>query len=201
MGMKNKDIRGSGGERLARIAALGELVFHTSDLANLWGISNKNTLNKTLSRYVADGLIHRVYKGLYAIKKPGEIDPFLLGVKESVLYKNGILNQLPQAVTLVSQFSRHFFIAGTQYRSRKMSDNFLFNDVGIEMKGGVRIASIPRAVADMLYFNPRKYFDAGDSGLIEWNKVREIANAVGYVINGIKSWKYDDINQQKRGYP
>ena len=160
------------------------------------GITNKNTLNKTLSRYVADGLIYRVYKGLYAIKKPGEINPFLLGVKaihapayvscESVLYQNGILNQPPQMITIVSQFSRHFSIAGTHYRSRKMRDLFLFNDAGIEIKDGVRVASIPRAVADMLYFNPRKYFDAGNSALMQWDEVRKIADAVGYVIKGIK---------------
>jgi predicted transcriptional regulator of viral defense system len=197
MSIKYKDIRGSGGERLASIATLGEIVFHASDVANLWEIPNENTLYKTLSRYVADGLIHRVYKGLYAVKKASEINPFLLGVKaihspayvscESVLYQKGILNQSPLAVTLVSQFSRHFSIAGIQYRSRKMREEFLFNDAGIEIKDGVRIASIPRAVADMLYFNPRKYFDAGDSTLIQWGKVREIADAVGYIIKGIKS--------------
>ncbi|MFH1170786.1 MAG: hypothetical protein V1704_04475 [Candidatus Vogelbacteria bacterium] len=197
MNIKIKDIRGSGGERLARIAMLGEVVFHVSDVANLWGIPNENTLRKTLSRYVADGLIHRVYKGLYAIKKINEVNPFLLGVKaihapayvscESVLYQNGILNQRPQAVTLVSQFSRHFSIAGIQYRSRKMSDEFLFNDVGVEIKDGFRLASLSRAVADMLYFNPRKYFDVGDSTLIQWDKVREIADTVGYIIKRIKS--------------
>ncbi len=190
--IKNKDLRTSGGERFSRIAALGEVVFHADDVANLWGIFNKNTLYKTLSRYVADGLIHRVYKGLYAIKKPNEIDPFLLGVKaihapayvscESVLYRLGILNQPPQEITLVSSFSKHFSIASTRYKSRKMRDEFLFNDAGIETKDGVRIASLPRAVADMLYFNPRKYFDAGDSRLIPWDKVKEIAGAVGFTI-------------------
>ena len=190
--IKNKDLRKSGGERLSLIAARGEVVFHIGDLANLWGIFNKNTLHKTLSRYVAGGLIHRVYKGLYTIKKPGDINPFLLGVKaihslayvscESVLYQNGILNQSPREITIVSRSSKHFSIAGTRYRSRKMRDEFLFNDTGIETKDGIRTASLPRAVADMLYFNSRKYFDAGDSGIIPWDKVKGIADAVGYAI-------------------
>ena len=191
--IKNKNFRVSAGERISRIATLGEAVFHASDLANLWGIANKNTLHRTLFRYVAGGLIHRIYKGLYTVKNISEINPFLLGVKvihspayvscESALYQNGILNQPPQEITLVSRFSKHFSIAGINYRSRKMRDEFLFNDAGIETKNGVRVASLPRAVADMLYFNPRKYFDDGNSDLINWNKVKKIADAVGYDIN------------------
>jgi len=121
-----------------------------------------------------------------------DINPFLLGVKaihslayvscESALYQNGILNQSPQEITIVSQFSKHFAIAGTRYRSRKMRNEFLFNDTGIETKDGIRTASLPRAVADMLYFNPGKYFDAGDSGIIPWGKVKGIADTVGYAI-------------------
>lgn len=189
---KNKDIRDSAGERLARLAMRGELVFHAGDLANLWGIDNKNTLYKTLSRYVAGGLIYRIHKGLYAVKKSNDINPLLLGIKaihapayvscELVLYQNGILNQPPQEITLVSQSSKHFLIAGVRYRSRKMRDEFLFNDAGVETKDGIRIASLSRAVADMLYFNPRKYFDAGNSSLIHVDEVKKIADAVGYTI-------------------
>lgn len=190
--IKSKKIRISAGERLSGLSALGESVFHADDVANLWGIVNKNTLHTTLSRYVANGLIHRVYKGLYAVKKIKEINPLLLGVKalhssayvscESVLYKEGVLNQPPQEIVIVSRFSKHFSIADRNYRSRKMCDEFLFNDAGIEMKDGVRIASLPRAIADTLYFNPKKYFDAGNSKLINWNKVKEIVIAVGYNI-------------------
>lgn len=180
----------SAGERLSCVSALGETVFHAGDAANLWGVLNKNTLYTTLSRYVAGGLIHRVYKGLYAVKKIKDIDPFLLGVKamhspayvscETILYQSGVLNQPPRDITLVSRFSKHFSVAGRNYRSRKMRDEFLFNDAGIGMKDGIRVASLPRAVADMLYFNPRKYFDAENSGLVNWNQVKEIANTIGY---------------------
>ena len=190
--VKNKNVRKSGGVRLSRIAAVGEVVFHAGDVANLWGISNKNTLHKTLSRYVADGLIHRVYRGLYAIKKTGEINPLLLGVKaihapayvscESVLYQEGVLNQPPREITLVSASSKHFSIGGTRYRSRKMRDEFLFNDAGIETKGDIRVASLSRAIADMRYFNPKKYFDVGNSTLIHWDRVKSVADAVGYAI-------------------
>lgn len=187
--LKSKKIRISAGERLSGLSALGESVFHADDAANLWGIANKNTLHTTLSRYVADGFIHRIHRGLYAVKKVKEINPFLLGIKalhspayvscETILYQNGVLNQPPREITLVSEFSRHFSVAGVRYRSRKMRDEFLFNDAGIETKDGIRIASLSRAVADMLYFNPKKYFDSGDSGLINWDQVKEVSGAIG----------------------
>ncbi len=190
--IQKKNTRGSGGERLATIASLGETVFHASDAANLWGIVNKNTLNKTLSRYVADGILHRIYKGFYSVRKISEINPILLGSKaingytylscESVLYQSGILNQPPQEITFISTASKHFRIAGKNYRSRKMRDEFLFNDAGVEIKDGVRVATLPRAIADMLYFNPQKYFDVGNSNLIDWKKVEKIISKVGYTV-------------------
>ncbi|MBI5913466.1 hypothetical protein HY839_03455 [Candidatus Azambacteria bacterium] len=189
---KDSNFRASTGERISRIAALDEALFHAGDAANIWGIKNKNTLHKTLSRYVASGVIRRVYKGLYSIKNISNIDPFLLGIKaihapayvscESVLYREGVLNQPPREITLVSAYSKHFLIAGTEYRSRRMRDAFLMNDAGIEIKNGVRVASLARAVADMLYFSPKKYFDIGDSALIHWDEVKRVADAVGYRI-------------------
>ena len=188
-----KRSRDFSGERFARLAATGEQVFHAGDLANLWDIRRRETLYMTLSRYTAAGLLFRVYKGLYAIKQPNELDPYLLGVKalhapayvscESVLFKNGAINQLPSEVTLVSTVSKRLTVAGTRFRSRKLRDIFLFNDTGIETKNGVRVATLPRAMADMLYFYPKKYFDAGNSKIIPWPKVRKIATAVGYPVN------------------
>lgn len=192
MQYKYNDPRASAGERISRIAALDEDLFHAGDAANIWGIRNKNTLNTTLSRYVASGAIRRVYKGLYSIKNINDIDPFLLGIKaihapayvscESVLYREGVLNQPPREITLVSASSKRFSIAGMEYRSRMMRDAFLMNDAGIEIKNGVRVASLARAVADMLYFSPKKYFDIGDSALIRWDEVKRVADTVGYRI-------------------
>ncbi|RJQ32446.1 hypothetical protein C4572_00905 [Candidatus Parcubacteria bacterium] len=199
--IKIKD-RTSAGNRIAEIASRGEVVFHSGDLANLWGIQNKSTLNKTLLRYAARKFIYRIYKGLYALKKIEDIDPFFLGIKaihgpayvscESALYEFGILNQPPKEITLVSSFSRHFKVDGYKYRSRKMKDDFLYNDIGIEVRNGIRIASVARAVADMLYFNPRKYFDAWNSGLIDRKEVKNIIDAMGYKIK-LPKHEFNDI--------
>jgi len=53
-----------------------------------------------------------------------------------------------------------------------------FNDIGIVNIGGVYIATPARAIADTLYFNPQKHFDAP----VDWTAVQDIASKVGYNI-------------------
>ncbi len=187
----SKDVprsRRSGGERFAQLAAMGEQIVHARDLANLWNIHNSSTLSMTLARYASQGLIHRIQKGLYSIKKPADLDPFLLGVKavhspayiscETVLFQAGVMNQPPIAISLISGVSRRFTLAGIHYHSRQLSDAFLFNDAGIDTRDGVRIASVPRAIADTLYFNSKKYF-AVFTG-VSPDAVCSLVRAVGY---------------------
>ena len=175
--------------RFAQLAKIGEIVFHTDDLANLWRITNKNTLYTTIKRYVGRGLLFRIHKGFYAIKQPREIDPYLLGVKalhgyayvscETVLREQGIIQQELHAITLVSGETKRFSIAGNNYYSRKLTDTFLYQQNGITAAdNGVRKASAERAIADLLYFNPHAYFDA--EKLIDWEKVQALQKDIEY---------------------
>lgn len=190
-------------KRFAMLAKLGEIVFHTKDLGNLWNIGNKNTLYATLSRYKSLGIIYRICNGLYSIKEPKDIDPYLIGTKflrkysyvscESILFDNGIINQPPKEITLVSNISKRFNILGQKFRSRQLKNNFLFNNYGIYLKNNIRFATLERAIADTLYFNSKKYFDAFGSNLINWQKVKEIFKQVGYNIKIPKI--YDDTSK------
>jgi predicted transcriptional regulator of viral defense system len=183
-----KNTRNSDGERFALLAERDENVFHLDDLANLWNIRNQNTLRKTLSRYSKRNLIFRIHKGLYSIKKVNELDPYFLGFKalhrpaylscETVLYNAGILNQVPQEITFISSISKIFSINEKHYRVRQLQDEYLFNNIGIQMINGFYQASAERAVADMLYFNPRKYFDTSSSKMINWSEVKKIQKQV-----------------------
>lgn len=179
--------------RLASLARMGEVVFHTRDMANLWGMKNDNALYVLLSRYVRQGLLFRVQKGMYSIKPLEELDPFLLGLKalhtyayvstETILSKNGVLSQNIPEITLVSGASKRFSISGRDYSSRKLSDKFLYNPLGIARdETGVRRASVERAVADLLYFNPSAHMDASQSKIVDWERVQEIQKRVGYPV-------------------
>ncbi|MCF7830490.1 hypothetical protein K9M41_00630 [Candidatus Gracilibacteria bacterium] len=175
--------------RFARIASLGEQIFHIDDLSRLWKISNKNTLRTTLKRYANQQLLFRIYRGFYAIKPINKLDPLLLGIKalheysyvstETVLMKHGIIQQLSNTLTLISSKTSRFDIEENSYYCRQLNDKYLYNPVGIGVnKDGVKIASLERAVADMLYFNHEFYFDAFNQ--INWSKVKKIQKELGY---------------------
>ena len=174
--------------RFAKLARLGEQVFHVQDLANLWNISNKNTLHTTLKRYTQAGLLFRVYRGLYAIKPVNKVDPYLLGVKalhtfayistETVLATVGVILQNILYITIISSKSKKFCIGDIQYRSRQLDDAFLFQKNDVNIKNGVNIATAERAVADLLYFQPNFHFD--NPSRIDWDAVTKIQKELGY---------------------
>lgn len=177
--------------RFAELARLGEVVFHTNDLANLWRITNKNTLYTTIKRYVEQGLLFPIHKGFYAIRQPKEVDPLLLGVKalhgycyvstETVLRGEGVIQQELPAITLIADATKRFTVAGRSYYSRKLPDRFLYQSNGImTAANGVRIATSMRAVADLLYFNKHAYLDAAH--LIDWGKVHALQKEIGYPV-------------------
>ena len=175
-------------DRFAKIARLVETVFHTKDLANLWQIKNQNTLYTTIKRYIKKGLLFKIYKGFYSIKPIEEINPLLLGLKslhkfayvsaETVLSQEGIIQQSISQITLISSQSVKFSIGDYDYYSRKLDDKYLYNTIGIADKNGIKTATVERAVADLLYFNPKIYFDG--ERLIDWRKVKKIQRKIGY---------------------
>jgi len=184
--VKNDNFR----NRFAILANLGEIVFHIDDLARLWEISDKNTLHTTLKRYVQKKWLYRIYRGFYALRRYEKIDPLLLSYKaihdycyistETVLAANGIIQQLVNSITIVSAKSRQFQVGDLDIHSRQLADQYLYNQAGVIKQDGYRIASVERAVADMLYFNPRYYFDS--INLLNWKKINLLQKQLGYDI-------------------
>ena len=172
--------------RFLEIAKIGENIFHTDDLAKIWKIENKNTLNMTLKRYVDSGLLYRVYRGLYSLSEPISFDPLLLGARainnycylsgETVLAQQGIIFQKINYFTFVGTQSKRWKIFNYQYYCRQLKDDFLYNDLGVDKTGKFNIATTERAVADILYFNPDYHFD--NQTEINWKKVKEIQKKV-----------------------
>lgn len=177
--------------RFQKIAAQGEILFHSDDLARLWDIKNQNTLNMTLKRYADAQMLFRIYRGFYSIKPIAKIDPLVLGIKalhqyayvstETILIKHGIIQQQINEYTLISSKSCHFTIGSNQYSSRQLNDQFLYNPIGIITNdNGVKVATVERAIADMLYFNKQFYFDA--SVQINWRHIKQLQKSLGYPI-------------------
>ncbi|MEK7127976.1 MAG: hypothetical protein AAB933_00215 [Patescibacteria group bacterium] len=173
---------------MKQILDSGEAIFRDTDLAVIWGISNKNTLYTTIKRYAQHRLLNRVRQGVYTINISDTLNPDIVGAKilheycyisaETVLERAGILKQKIKNITFVSGSSKKFSVGANSFSSRQMKTNFLYNSVGIYEKDGVNYACVERAVADLLYFNPKYYFDA--SLKIDWDRVKEIKKIIGY---------------------
>ena len=146
-----------------------EKLFHTQDLALLWEIENRNTLYTTIKRYVQKGILIQITKGLYSTVPVHEIDKFELGTAlihkfryvscETVLFLEGVINQMVYPITFVSSVSQRIGFNGTMYIYRQAKPEILLNPENIIQKDGYFMATKERAISDMLYFNPKYYFD------------------------------------------
>lgn len=175
--------------RINALLKLQRQLFHTRDLALLWGIDDDNILYTQISRYVKKGILIPIHKGFYSVVSISQLDPILLGIGylhryaylsgEYVLALSGVIFQNSSVITLVSSVSRTFGVAGFEYRARKLHDRFLFNGIGITQIKGYSQADVERAAADLLYFNPRVSFD--NPKALDWQIVSKIQKEVGYL--------------------
>lgn len=177
---------------LTQLLQQKETIFHTQDLAIIWQIANKNTLYTTIKRYCQKKALFSLQKGMYSIIAPEKLDPLLLGIKalhgfayiscETILAQEGYINQRINEITLISNISSHYKINKYYYRSRKLKEQFLYNPTGIIEKNGVKMASLERAMADILYFNPQANFDRQPN----WDAVKKIQIEIGYPLTNIR---------------
>ena len=166
-------------------------LFHTNDLAVLWGMKNRQSLYQTISRYIKQGILNKIYKGLYSTVPLEDLDPLDLGPAiahqytylstETVLAQAGVISQNVFDYTYIAGFSRKITLGKWTFRFRQMKDEFLYNPLGIEREKNRFIATIERAAADILYFAPDYYFDSPE--LLNFDNVRAIRNEVGFAGN------------------
>ena len=174
--------------RISELIKSGRNIYHTNDLAILWDISNKNTLYTTIKRYAQKGILTPIYKGLYSTLPVSQLNPMDLGravihsytylTTESVLSQAGIISQVTYSYTFASGLSKKVTVGPFSFLFRRLNDEYLYNTAGIVNDGGNFIATTERAVADMLYFNPRYHFDFSES--IDFDKVNRIQKEIRY---------------------
>jgi hypothetical protein len=174
--------------RISELLQLDRKLLHTNDLAVLWGIADRHNLYMTITRYIDKGVLFPIYKGLYSTVPIASLSPLELGTAiihrytylstESVLSQAGIITQRVFDYTFVADRSRRVSVGQWSYRFRKLKEEYLYHPDGITNQGRIFIASIERAVADMLYFNSKYHFDVPES--IDFEKVRSIQKEIGY---------------------
>ena len=136
-------------------------IFHFNHLKMFGGMKN-HTLRVALKRLVDKKVIKRICRGYYAnpfslptieeisaqIYKPSYVS------LESVLSNNGILSQIPQALTCVTTKTPRVFntVFGTiEYRQIKKTYFW-----GLYKEGNYLIAEPEKALADFIYFKKKK---------------------------------------------
>lgn len=144
-------------------------IFTTDDLAVIWQLVNRGTLRTTIHRYLANQILFQVRKGLYSVVPLNQLDPKLIGTAfvkgfcyvslQTVLVEAGLINQQPQAITLVGSRSQQFSVLGRRYICKKMKSEYLHHHAGIILDADYPQASPARAMADMWYYQPRFFLD------------------------------------------
>jgi len=163
-------------------------IFRTSDLALLWDISNRNSLLKTIERYVEKGILYRIYKGLYSTLPLKNLQEYEIGCAiggsfsyisgETVLSKNGIILQDVKKVTLFGKKQKEVVVDNKVYLCRYLNDKFLLNRVGIDDEKGYAVATPERALADIRYINPKFFVDNELS--FDEKKIDILSKEIGY---------------------
>lgn len=177
-------------DKIAILVQQPQNLFHTSDLKVLWEISNQKTLYQTIYRLIKKKVLFSLQKGFYSLIPLSQLDPIEIGFRainhlsylstESVLSQNGIINQSPNKITFVSNSPTKFIINGNSYLVRQLKPQSLNNPIGINQNDkGIFVATIERAVADMLYFQSNYHFDANN--LINWKIVKNYQQQLGYL--------------------
>jgi len=174
--------------RINELIKLDRKIYHSNDLAVIWGIRNKNTLYTGIKRYVQKGILIPIYKGLYSTVPLSQLNPLELGKAiihrytylstESVLLGAGVISQAIFVYTFVSDIPKKATVGSMSFLFRKLKDEYLYNPLGIININGILTATTERAVADLLYYNPRYHFDVPE--IIDFERVKYIQKRVGY---------------------
>jgi hypothetical protein len=174
--------------RISELIQLDKKIYHTNDLAILWGITRRFTLYQTITRYIDKCILFPIYKGLYSTVPITSINPVELGraiihryaylTTESVLAQAGIISQSVYDYTFATDQSKHVLVGGWSFRFRKLKDEYLYNPTGILEQNEGFVATVERAVADMLYYDPGYNFDIREA--IDFEKVHEVQKEIGY---------------------
>ena len=143
--------------RISDLIKQDRKLYHSQDLAILWGISNKNTLYTTIKRYVQRGVLISIYKGLYSTVPLSQLNPLDLGKAiihrytylstESVLSHAGIIFQMTYDYTFISNLPKKVTVDSMSFLFRKLKDEYLYHPAGIEDQKGASPREVKIAIS------------------------------------------------------
>lgn len=163
---------------LLRVYQSRASVYTKAELSLLYPELSERQLSNALYYAVKEDRLARVRRGMYA--KPG-FDIQELACKlcapayvslETVLLPEGVIFQLTSETHCVSRVSRRVEIEGERIVYRKLKDTVLTNPEGVINDGVKSVASLERALLDVLALDGERYLD--NLRPVSWEKVRQL---------------------------
>lgn len=158
-----------------------QTVFSTNELMLYWKIENKKVLYVQIARIKERGFLQIIQRGLYSLIGV-EVDGLELAGNlkknsylsfETVLAKNGIINQWYGTYFSASDRSSNIENSYGKFNYRKLSEKIINNRLGILNKDRYFIASTERAICD--YFYKVGFQQLDDLDGIDKNKLLKIS--------------------------
>jgi predicted transcriptional regulator of viral defense system len=172
------------GEYLDVLLRSPKTVFSNKDIALLWGEEGENAVRVRLNNYTKTGRLIRLRRGLYV--KDKNYDKNELAGKifipsyisfETVLGAAGVTFQYYSQIFLASYQTKEITIDGQKYSFKRLKENILTSNLGVDSQGGYSIANTERAFLDVIYLNKQYHFD--NLRLFDWEKVYELLPIYG----------------------
>lgn len=167
------------GRPMSLLLRSDKTVFTFKDICLIWKEDNREAAISKVNYYVRTGELFSVRRGIYA--KNENYDRFELATRiytpsyisfETVLTRSGINFQFYSQIFLASYQARELIIDGQAYVLKKIKDQILTNNAGIEFRDQTSIASTERAFLDTIYINKEYHFD--NLNPLKWERVFEI---------------------------
>jgi len=160
-----------------------ETVFTLSDIALLFPESSYNNLKQRLSYLAVNGHLKSPRRGIY-VKDNYNIyelankiyNPSYVSL-ETVLLDKGVIFQFSSYIFSISQISRNIIVDNRKLIYKKIKDEILYNNKGVEKENGADVATVERAFLDTVFLYKNYYFD--NLGVIDWEKVEDIIDIYG----------------------
>ncbi|MDO9399638.1 MAG: hypothetical protein Q7T79_03070 [bacterium] len=159
-------------------------VFSFKDLILLWGGIDKLTAGSRVNYYTKHNGLYHIRRGLYA--KDKNYDKYELATKiftpsyvsfETVLGSAGVTFQYYSKIFVASYQNKEIECDGQKIAFKKIKDEILTNNIGIDIKENYSIASAERAFLDVVYLNTDYHFD--NLSVLNWDKVNLILPIYG----------------------
>jgi len=187
--------------KLNRLLRDGRNVFNIDDLGLVWGQQKRSDTVQSARNYAKRGDLHRLRRGLYALDsskaRREEVasrawtPSYITG--ETALALHGLIFPASNEVHSASPRAKRLAIGNTAFIYHQLKEAAFYNPLGIEQQSGYAVASLERAIADLVYiYGGRYYFERLDS--VDWDKLGEIGHIYGTktVVKRIESLRRQD---------